>query len=108
VVSGWLDLAFREEGEVKKHVFREKSFFFKMGGDKKYSPQKILFFNGRRHEKKRKKHTHDNFIVLVVRDFSFGGGMVHAYCRSVTIFSSDLQRCVMPSHANNNIARPVI
>ena len=88
-----LDLAFREEGEVKKHVFREKSFFFKMGGDTK---------------KGEKTHTHDNFIVLVVRDFSFGGGMVHAYCRSVTIFSSDLQRCVMPSHANNNIARPVI
>ena len=64
-----------------------------MGGDEKYSPQKLVFVNGRRHEQKRKKHTHDNFIVLVVREFSFWGGMVHAYCRSVTIFSSDLQKC---------------
>ena len=60
MVSGWLDLDFREEDEVKKNVFCDKSFFFKMGGDKKYSPQQLTFFNGRRHEKKIKNtHTHD-------------------------------------------------
>ena len=63
-----------------------------MGGDNKYSPQKILLLMGGDTTTKRKTHTHDKFIVLVVRDFSFGGGMVHAYCRSVTIFSSDLQK----------------
>jgi len=56
-----LDLAFREEGEVKKHVFREKSFFFKMGGDKKYSPQKLFFLMGG-DTKKREKNTHTTIL----------------------------------------------
>ena len=71
---------------VKSHFFKKWEattniavikYYLLMGGDTK---------------KREKKHTRDNFIVLVVRDFSFGGGMVHAYCRSVTIFSSDLQK----------------
>ena len=87
---------------VNSHVFK------KWEATKNIALRKYYFLMGGDTEQKIKKHTHDNSIVLVVRDFSFGGGMVHAYCRSVTIFSSDLQRCVMPSHANNNIARPVI
>ena len=66
-----------------------------MGGDKKIALNKYYFVMGGDTKKREKKHTHDNFIVLVVRDFSFGGGMVHAYCRSVTIFSSDLQKFFM-------------
>ena len=70
-----------------------------MGGDGKYSPRKFFVFEWEATEIKRKTHTHDNFIVLVVRGFSFGGGMVHAYCRSVTIFSSDLQKfCYVNRH----------
>ena len=78
-----------------KNTFSVKSHFFsKWEATKNIALTNSLFLNGRR-QKQREKNTHDNFIVLVMRDFSFGGGMVHAYCRSVAISNSDLQRFFM-------------
>ena len=57
MVSGWLDLAFREEGEVKKHVFREKSFLKKWEATKHIALRKYYVLMGG-DTKKREKNTH--------------------------------------------------
>ena len=78
-------------------------FFLKWEATKNIALRNYIFLMGGDTKTKRKTHTHDNFIVLVVRDFSFGGGMVHAYCRSVAIFSSDLQKfCYVNRHERQN------